>query len=96
MHGPCCVCIHHRLPVQVEWLLPERRIVPKPEEDIPTAARHLITYTSFKAGREIKFSENAKDMFDSYQVMFNTRCAKFRKPQDPDAAAEEGAIRVLP
>ena len=78
------------------YVLPDRRIEPLDAEDIAVAARHLITYTSLKAGREIKFSDNAKDMFDSYQVMFNTRCAKFRKSQDPDAAAEEGSIRVLP
>ena len=96
MHYSCCMCIHHRLSAQVEWLLPDRRIVPTDDEDIAIAAKHLITFTSLKAGREIKFSDNAKDMFDSYQVMFNTRCAKFRKSQDPDAAAEEGAIRVLP
>ena len=96
MHGLCCMCIHHRLSAQVEWLLPDRRIVPTDDEDIAIAAKHLITFTSLKAGHEIKFSDNAKDMFDSYQVMFNTRCAKFRKSQDPDAAAEEGAIRVLP
>lgn len=82
--------------MQVEWLLPDRRIVPLDDEDIAVAAKHLITYTSIRAGREIKFSDTAKDMFDSYQVMFNTRCARFRKSQDPDAAAEEGAISVLP
>ena len=77
-------------------MLPDRRITPAAEHEIQVAARHLISHTSLKAGRELEFSDEARDMFDSYQVMFNTRCAKFRKSQDPDAAAEEGPTDVLP
>ena len=88
--------IHNRSIAQVEWYLPDRRITPKPEHDIAEAAKHLISYTSLKAGREIEFSDAARDMFDSFCVMFNTRCAKFRKSQNPDAAAEEGTTGVLP
>ena len=95
VHGMCWTCIHNRSTAQVEWYLPDRRITPKPEHDITEAAKHLISYTSLKAGREIEFSDAARDMFDSFCVMFNTRCARFRKSQDPDAAAEEGTTRVL-
>ena len=96
VHGMCWTCIHNRSIAQVEWYLPDRRITPADEHDIAAAAKHLITHTSLQAGRQIEFSEEARDMFDSYQVMFNTRCAKFRKSQDPDAAAEEGTTDVLP
>ena len=40
--------------------------------------------------RTIHFEPLAKDMFDSYSVMFNTRVSVRRKQQDADSAAEEG------
>ena len=43
----------------------------------------------------LTFEPDAKELFDSYQVFFNIRCTKCRLRQDADAAAEEGAPRIV-
>ena len=81
---------------QVEWLLPDRRIEPPQELQLGTASARLIEYTSVQPGRTLEFHPTAKDLFDSYSVMFNTRVSVRRKNQDADAAAEEGVPCVSP
>ena len=76
--------------LQVEWLLPDRRLDVAEDLRLGTASATLIEYTSVHPGRTIKFEPLAKDMFDSYSVMFNTRVSVRRKQQDADSAAEEG------
>ena len=98
MHLYCFVC------AQVEWMIPDRRIPVPPELDLSEAAEHLISFTSRQPGLVLEFEPDAKDEFDSYNLMFNVRCDKLRKQSDADAAAEEGvalccihhtAVRVL-
>ena len=76
--------------VQVEWLLPDRRIDVPEALQLGTASARLIEFTSVQPSRTLKFEPRAKDMFDSYSVMFNSRVSVRRKQQDADAAAEEG------
>ena len=40
----------------------------------------------------LKFDQAAREMFDSYGVMFNTRANQLRNGADADAAAEEGIV----
>ena len=63
--------------------------------DILKASEHLVTHTAQHPGIVLDFDTEAKDMFDSYQVMFNTRCHKLRKLKNADQAAEEGTACVL-
>ena len=95
-HVYWCMCIHRRLSVQDEWLLPNRRLEVPDENNLLMAAQHLISHTSRHPGLTLEFDADARDMIDSYPVMLNTRCSKLRTDADPDAAAEEGTIRVLP
>ena len=79
---------------QVEWLLPDRRIEVPNEYSLTAASTRLIGYTGTHPGRVLQFERAAKDMFDSYSVMFNTRVSIRRKNQDADSAAEEGVLAV--
>ena len=90
------MCIHNRLFVQVEWLLPNRRLDVPDECNLLKAAEHLASHTSRHPGHVVEFDTDARDMFDSYQVMLNARCSLLLTDQDADAAAEEGTIRALP
>ena len=95
-HTICmCVCYTgtlHSLTPQVEWLLPNRRIDVPEQLQLSAASARLIEYTSVLPGRVLQFEPDARDMFDSYSVMFNTRVSVRRKRQDADAAAEEGVL----
>ena len=71
-------------------MLPDRRINVPESLKLGTASATLIEYTSVQPGRTLQFEPLAKDMFDSYSVMFNTRVSVRRKEQDADSAAEEG------
>ena len=90
-----CSGMHICLYPQVEWLLPDRRIDTPDNLSLVKASAHLITYTARYPGMVLEFSPAAKDMFDSYTVMFNTRCNSYRRKSDADSAAEEGITRVL-
>ena len=76
--------------VQVEWLLPDRRIDVPEALQLGTASTKLIEYTSLQPSHTLQFEPQAKDVFDSYSVMFNSRVSVRRRQQDADAAAEEG------
>ena len=80
---------------QVEWLLPDRRLSVPESLDLVKASAHLITFTARYPGLVLEFSQPARDTFDSYTVMFNTRCSEYRRKSDADSAAEEGITRVL-
>ena len=80
---------------QVEWLLPDRRLEVPETLDLVKASAHLITFTARYPGLVLEFSDPARDIFDSYTVMFNTRCSEYRRRSDADSAAEEGIARVL-
>ena len=71
-------------------MIPDRRIPVPPELDLSAAAEHLISFTSRQPGLVLEFERDAKDEFDSYNLMFNVRCDKLRKQANADAAAEEG------
>ena len=81
------MCMHNRSTAQVEWYLPDRRITPSDEHEIAAAARHLITHTSLRAGRELEFTDEARDMFDSYQVMIYAIC---EVPEVPRSGRRRG------
>ena len=98
------VCVHHACAVvvaiyvvcpQAEWCLPDRRLNIPEEFDILMAATRLVEHTSKHAHLELGFSDAAREQFDSYGVMFNTRSNQLRKGADADAAAEEGTIGLL-
>ena len=78
--------------LQVEWLLPDRRLDVPDDLKLGTASARLIEYTGVQPSRTLVFEQEAKNIFDSYSVMFNTRVSVRRKKQDADAAAEEGLI----
>ena len=80
---------------QVEWCLPDRRIEIPEGHDILLAAKNLVKQTSKNAHLELDFSDAAREQFDSYGVMFNTRSNQKRKGADADAAAEEGTIELM-
>ena len=80
---------------QAEWCLPDRRLHVPLELDILLAAKRLVEFTAKQPHLELGFSEEARERFDSYGVMFNTRSNQLRKGADADAAAEEGAIELL-
>ena len=73
-------------------MLPDRRLDVPEDLKLGTPSARLIEYTGVQPGRTLQFEQQAKDMFDSYSVMFNTRVSVRRKKQDADAAAEEGLI----
>ena len=79
----------------MEWLLPDRRLPVPAELNITTAADFLVRQTAIHPGLVLTFTKEAKDAFDSYQVIFNIRCTGHRTRQDADAAAEEGAMHVV-
>ena len=60
------------------------------DKDIIEAAKRLVSYTSRKPHLCLDFDTAAREQFDSYGVMFNTRANQLRKGADADAAAEEG------
>ena len=80
--------------VQVEMSLPNRRIEIPEALTLASASAKLIRYTSQYPGLVLEFDEQARDLFDGYNVLFNTRVGILRKQQDADAAAEEGATCV--
>ena len=80
---------------QAEWCLPDRRLQIPETHDILLAAKHLVDQASKNAHLEIDFSTAAREQFDSYGVMFNTRSNQKRKGADADAAAEEGTIGLV-
>ena len=92
-----CGCCCHICDVyaQAEWCLPDRRLDIPEELDILLAAKRLVEFTAKQPHLELGFSEEARERFDSYGVMFNTRSNQLRKGADADAAAEEGAIELL-
>ena len=75
--------------------MPDRRLEIPETHDILLAAKHLVEQSSRKADLEIDFSDAAREQFDSYGVMFNTRSNQKRKGADADAAAEEGTIGLV-
>ena len=79
----------------MEWYLPDRRIVVPAECDLSKAAEFLVSHTARYPELVLTFEPDAKELFDSYQVFFNIRCTQCRNRQDADAAAEEGASRIL-
>ena len=79
----------------MEWYLPDRRIEVPADCDLTKAAEFLVSHTSRYPEHVLTFEPDAKELFDSYQVFFNIRCTKCRNQQDADAAAEEGAPRVV-
>ena len=81
---------------QVEWHIPDRRLAIGPDNDLVIAAQRLIEFTRSVPNLTLEFEPAARDLFDSFCVMFNTRCNKLRKAADADAAAEEGVTGVLP
>ena len=80
---------------QVEWCLPDRRLDIPEGYDILLAAKNLVKQTSKNAHLEIDVSDAAREQFDSYGVMFNTRSNQKRKGADADAAAEEGTTGLV-
>ena len=60
------------------------------DQDIIEAAKRLVRYTSSRPRLSLDFDTAAREQFDSYGVMFNTRANQMRKGADADAAAEEG------
>ena len=94
-HPSACVCgigTWHLLILQVEWLLPDRRIEVPEDLRLGTASATLIEYTSVQPGPTLLLEPLTKDMFDSYSAMFNPRVSVRRKKQDADAATEEGVL----
>ena len=79
----------------MEWFIPDRRLKVPDELNITTASEFLVRQTSVYPGITPNFEQVAKELFDSYQVVFNVRCTSHRKRQGADAAAEEGAIHVV-
>ena len=75
---------------QVEWCLPNRRLDIPDDKDLIEAAKRLVSYTSRRPHLTLDFDRAAREQFDSYGVMFNTRANQLRKGADADAAAEEG------
>ena len=75
---------------QAEWCLPNRRLDIPDEFDILAAAKRLVEYTKQHPHLTLEFDPSARELFDSYGVMFNTRANQLRKGADADAAAEEG------
>ena len=75
--------------------MPDRRLEIPETHDILLAAKHLVDQTSKQAHLEIDFSDAAREQFDSYVVMFNTRSNQKRKGADADAAAEEGTVGLV-
>ena len=80
---------------QAEWCLPDRRLSIPEEFDILLAAKRLVDHTSKQPHLEIGFSTAAREQFDSYGVMFNSRSNQLRKGADADAAAEEDTIGLV-
>ena len=75
--------------------MPDRRLEIPATHDILLAAVNLVQQTSKMPHLELDFSDAAREQFDSYGVMFNTRSNQLRKGADADAAAEEGTIGLL-
>ena len=78
------------MPPQAEWCLPNMRLDIADDFDILTAAKRLVEYTKQHPHLNLEFDQSARELFDSYGVMFNTRANQLRKGADADAAAEEG------
>ena len=55
-----------------------------------------MKFTSSRTNTLFEFTEEAREVFDSYGVMFNTRSNQLRVGNDADAAAEEGIVVVSP
>ena len=79
----------------MEWFIPDRRLPVPTELNITTASEFLVQQTAVYPGLTLNFEQTAKELFDSYQVIFNVRCTGHRNRQDADAAAEEGATHVV-
>ena len=55
---------------QVEWCLPNRRLVIPDEHDILNAASRLVDATKGRPSINLEFETAARELFDSYGVMF--------------------------
>ena len=88
--------MHIQLCVRLEVLPPNRRIEVPERLTLNSASEHLISFNAKYPGLVLEFEDDARDSFDCYGVVFNTRCSQLRKKQDADAAAEEGAMCVSP
>ena len=75
--------------------MPDRRLNIPEDFAILLAAKRLVDQTSQQAHLEIDFSVAAREQFDSYGVIFNTRSNQLRKGADADATAEEGTIGLV-
>ena len=85
------MCVHVYIYRDVEWFLPDRRIPIPDEYNILKGAERLVSSTKAQPNLCLQFDQDARSMFDSFNVMFNTRSNQLRKDASPDAAAEEGS-----
>ena len=76
--------------MQVEWLLPDRRIQVPDELSLCKAAEHIVGCTGPRPHMQLVFSTDARERFDSFATAFNIKSAKLRRGSNADAAAEEG------
>jgi len=77
--------------MQVEWLLPDRRIAIPEHRSFTKAAENLVSLTGPRPHQPIVFSDEARERFDSFSAAHNIKSAKLRKGSNADAAAEEGS-----
>ena len=77
--------------MQVEWLLPDRRIEIPDDRSFVKAAEHLVGLTGPRPHQPLVFSAKARERFDSFSAAHNIKSARLRKGSNADAAAEEGS-----
>ena len=76
--------------MQVEWLLPDRRLEIPDELSLHKAAERIVGRTGPHPHMQLAFSTDARERFDSFATAFNIKSAKLRNGSNADAAAEEG------
>ena len=76
--------------MQVEWLLPDRRLDIPEELSLHKAAERIVGRTGPHPHMQLVLSTDARERFDSFATAFNIKAAKLRKGSNSDAAAEEG------
>ena len=74
----------------VEWFLPDRRIPISDEYNVLKGAERPVGFTVAQPNLCLAFDREARNLFDSFNVMFNTRSNQLRNDAPPDAAAEDG------
>ena len=74
MHGVCYCYSHMHVLPQLEWCLPDRRLVVPDRLDLTKAAARLVEATAKHPGLCMEFEPAAREVFDSCPCACNSHC----------------------